>query len=84
VRAYVSFAFQDVPPAKILAFSRDSQLAWGSFAIAPTSELVAVWDARPTAWRERACAVANRQLSAQEWDRFVGAGMPHEPLCRTA
>jgi WD40 repeat protein len=67
-----------------LAFSRDSQLAWGSFAIAPTSELVAVWDARPTAWRERACAMANRQLSAQEWDRFVGSGMPHEPLCRTA
>jgi WD40 repeat protein len=67
-----------------LTFSRDSQLAWGSFAIAPTSELVAVWDARPAAWRERACAMANRQLSEQEWDRFVGAGMSHEPLCRAA
>jgi len=67
-----------------LAFSRDSRLAWGSFAIAPTSELVAVWDARPAAWREKACAMANRQLSEQEWDRFVGAAMPHEPLCRTA
>ncbi len=65
-----------------LAFSPDNTLAWGSFAIAPTSELVAVWDARPAAWRMHACAITHRQLTTQEWNTHVGPNRSRESTCR--
>jgi len=42
--------------------------------------LVAVWDIDPESWAQRACALANRTLTTDEWDRFV-PGRPYEPAC---
>jgi WD40 repeat protein/tRNA A-37 threonylcarbamoyl transferase component Bud32 len=40
----------------------------------------AVWDVDPESWKQRACAVANRTLTHEEWERFL-PGRPYEPAC---
>jgi hypothetical protein len=41
-----------------------------------------LWDVNPTSWLKRACAVAGRRLSQQEWRDFL-PGRPYQPSCRT-
>jgi WD40 repeat protein len=45
-----------------------------------------VIDGDPASWADRACRIANRDLTKAEWDRFVGAERPYARLCsnRTA
>jgi WD40 repeat protein len=40
------------------------------------------WDLRTDTWARSACRVANRQLTHDEWRRYVGA-TPYRPACRT-
>jgi WD40 repeat protein len=40
----------------------------------------AVWDIHPTSQAQRACALANRTLSREEWEEFL-PGRPYEPAC---
>jgi hypothetical protein len=40
----------------------------------------AVWDIDPDVWATRACALANRTLSREEWEQFL-PGRPYEPAC---
>jgi hypothetical protein len=40
-----------------------------------------LWDTRPQSWIEQACRMANRILTPQEWDTYVGAETPYEPVC---
>jgi WD40 repeat protein len=42
----------------------------------------AVWDVDPKSWARRACALANRTLTREEWERFL-PGRPYEPACAT-
>jgi WD40 repeat protein len=39
-----------------------------------------VWDVDPTSWPERACALANRILTRDEFETFL-PGRPYEPAC---
>ena len=56
-----------------VAFSPDdSYVAWGSGSIAPQILLVR-WDASLEAWRRHACALAGRDLTAAEWNRYIGS-----------
>jgi WD40 repeat protein len=41
----------------------------------------AVWDIDPESWKRRACALANRTLTREEWEKFL-PGRPYEPACR--
>jgi WD40 repeat protein len=41
----------------------------------------AVWDIDPESWARRACAVANRSLTRDEWEEFL-PGLPYDPACR--
>jgi WD40 repeat protein len=41
---------------------------------------VAIWDVDPDSWALRACALANRTLTEEEWDRFL-PGRPYDPAC---
>jgi WD40 repeat protein/serine/threonine protein kinase len=41
----------------------------------------AVWDVDPESWERRACALANRTLTSEEWEEFL-PGRPYEPACR--
>jgi WD40 repeat protein/tRNA A-37 threonylcarbamoyl transferase component Bud32 len=40
----------------------------------------AVWDVDPESWERRACALANRTLTREEWQKFLG-DRPYEPAC---
>jgi WD40 repeat protein len=40
----------------------------------------ALWDVQPASWLRRACALANRTLTREEWAEFV-PGRPYEPAC---
>jgi WD40 repeat protein len=40
----------------------------------------AVWDVDPVSWERRACALANRTLSREEWEEFL-PGRPYRPSC---
>jgi WD40 repeat protein/tRNA A-37 threonylcarbamoyl transferase component Bud32 len=40
----------------------------------------ALWDIDPASWADRACAIANRTLTRDEWERFL-PGRPYEPAC---
>jgi WD40 repeat protein len=40
----------------------------------------AVWDIDPESWKQRACAIANRTLTREEWEEFL-PGRPYEPAC---
>ncbi|MEX2275082.1 MAG: protein kinase [Actinomycetota bacterium] len=41
----------------------------------------AVWDVDPESWERRACDLANRTLTPEEWEEFL-PGRPYEPACR--
>jgi WD40 repeat protein len=42
----------------------------------------AVWDVDPRSWARRACTLANRTLTRDEWEKFL-PGRPFEPACTT-
>jgi WD40 repeat protein/tRNA A-37 threonylcarbamoyl transferase component Bud32 len=42
----------------------------------------AVWDVDPESWQRRACDLANRTLTPEEWEEFL-PGRPYEPACAT-
>jgi WD40 repeat protein len=42
----------------------------------------AVWDVDPESWKRRACALANRTLTREEWGEFL-PGRPYDPACAT-
>lgn len=41
----------------------------------------AIWDIDLEVWKRRACLVANRTLTRDEWEEFF-SGRPYEPACR--
>jgi WD40 repeat protein/DNA-binding SARP family transcriptional activator/ABC-type cobalamin/Fe3+-siderophores transport system ATPase subunit len=41
---------------------------------------VLLWDVDPASWLKRACAVAGRRLTQQEWHEFL-PGRPYQPSC---
>jgi WD40 repeat protein len=43
-------------------------------------EATLLWRADPGSWRDRACAVANRNLTCPEWQRYL-AGQPYRATC---
>jgi WD40 repeat protein len=40
----------------------------------------AIWDVDPESWAERACTLANRTLTSEEWEEFL-PDRPYEPAC---
>jgi WD40 repeat protein/tRNA A-37 threonylcarbamoyl transferase component Bud32 len=41
-----------------------------------------VWNLHPESWAQRACTLANRTLTREEWEEFL-PGRPYEPACAT-
>ena len=39
------------------------------------------WDMDPDVWQEQACTAAGRNLTAAEWNTFIGADVPYETTC---
>jgi WD40 repeat protein len=60
-----------------LAFSPDGS----AFAIGSDDRVVTIWPFGIDALRERACSIANRELTTEEWQFFV-PDQPYRPICR--
>jgi WD40 repeat protein/type IV secretory pathway VirB10-like protein len=58
-----------------IAFSSDNKLATGS-----DDKTVLLWDIDPQSWLKKACDIANRNLSQEEWRKYVG-DKPHKKTC---
>jgi WD40 repeat protein/tRNA A-37 threonylcarbamoyl transferase component Bud32 len=59
------------------AFSPDGKL----LAVTGVETLGMVWDVDPTLWRERACAIAGRNLSPEEWALHLPSGTAYRATC---
>jgi WD40 repeat protein len=62
-------------PVWTLAFRPDG----GALAVEGDRQLV-IWDVNEESWREEACRLANRNLSREEWGRFLGP-VPYRATC---
>jgi len=65
-----------IQPAYALAFSPDGQYLLAGDG----NKQVLLWQVSPQLWRNHACAVVNRNLTADEWRLYVGEG-PTEQIC---
>ena len=52
------------------AFSPDGKL----LAVAGVDGCAMLWDIDPAVWRQRACAIAGRNLTREEWDALPAGG----------
>jgi WD40 repeat protein len=59
------------------AFSPDGKLlAVGGFVT-----LAMLWDVDPAVWRRRACTIAGRNLTREEWKLYLPPGKPYRATC---
>ena len=58
-------------------FSPDGKLV----AVAGIATLTMLWDTDPAVWRRRACAVAGRNLTRDEWKLYLQAGTRYRATC---
>jgi WD40 repeat protein len=42
--------------------------------------VVSLWDLSPASWQLRACTIANRNLTREEWERYI-PGLPYQATC---
>jgi hypothetical protein len=52
----------------------------GQLAVA-TEHGVQLWDLDPDTWRDAACRLAGRNLSRDEWDRYMPPDEPYRATC---
>ena len=58
-----------------VAFSPDGR----KFAASTQDGQIRLWNMDADTWPDRACRRANRNLSRDEWTRFVGLDIPYQP-----
>jgi WD40 repeat protein len=59
------------------AFSPDGRL----LAVPGVEGRPMLWDVDPAVWRRRACAIAGRNLTREEWKLYLPPGTPYRATC---
>ncbi len=44
-------------------------------------KIIILWDVSVESWQDRACYIANRNLTQSEWDQFIGSDIPYARTC---
>jgi WD40 repeat protein len=52
----------------------------GNSLVADYVDFIFLWDLDPESWRRRACMIANRNLTSDEWQRYF-RDRPYHPTC---
>ncbi len=47
----------------------------------PDHHRMMIWDLDPAVWRVRACEAAGRNLTRDEWTKFLPEGEPYHVTC---
>jgi WD40 repeat protein len=45
---------------------------------------ILVWDTDERSWRKTACWLVNRNLTGQEWNKYLGPEIPYGKTCDSA
>jgi hypothetical protein len=61
--------------------ARFSPAPGSSAAVLVSAAGISITDIAPHEWVNDACTIANRELTEDEWNRFVGAERPRETAC---
>jgi WD40 repeat protein len=79
-------ALWDIGSGKQIGVPLTGPSSWAVAALDPTGHTlttafqdgtVLLWDADPASWLKRACAVAGRRLTLEEWQEFLpGPALP--------
>jgi WD40 repeat protein len=72
-----SFRAHDEGPTVAMQFSPDGL----TLLTASTDSTIVFHDMNPEAWQERACRLANRNLTRDEWKLYIGDTAPYEAIC---
>jgi WD40 repeat protein len=64
-----------------VAFSGDSQALAAGYRDDFGRGGVVLFDVDPESWQRRACRVARRDFSPEEWVRYIGPDIPYRRLC---
>ena len=60
-----------------VAFSADSK----SLASGSEDRTIILWDVDLASWQARACRIANRNLTQEEWTQYIGEDVSYRRTC---
>jgi WD40 repeat protein/serine/threonine protein kinase len=70
------FVGHNKQPVVTIAYSPDGQF----IASGGQDTTVVLWNVDPVSWEQQACRIANRNLTASEWERYF-QGIPYHETC---
>ena len=72
-----SWTIEAPPTVRSITFTPDGK----RLVTGHSNGQLGIWDVDVERWPQRACEIANRNLTHEEWKAFVGGEIPYQPVC---